>query len=204
MKKNIFCVITVILLLMVLPSFASEREIGMTLEYYHTGNKEIINRVYVMELTNEENKQKLYNDLRSADEGSQRTLNALLGIFKWYHVSQFRKALTPESRVFSEEFIVPEDAISSQSAMLLEKQLDISFHIKTKRNRFVPVGMNIIYDYRELFSDIPRYYPMDKFILLDAVNMENDGDEVLEVLIMKLMHHETEEPVQEEILKEIQ
>ena len=41
-------------------------------------------------------------------------------------------------------------------------QLDISFNVQEARDRHVPVGMNILYDDRELYSDIPRVYPFDK------------------------------------------
>ena len=70
-----------ILLFMFLSSAASAREIVLTLEYYRTDNKDIIDGIYLMELANEKQKQKLYDDLMIADEGSRRTLNALLYIF---------------------------------------------------------------------------------------------------------------------------
>ena len=201
MKKIRLFATGAVLLIIFLPSFASARDVGLTLEYYQTSDKAIIDRVYVTELKNEEYKEKLYSDLMTADAGSRRTLNALIDIFEWYNIDRFRNALSG-GRVFSEEFVLPEDSLSSQNVMVSEKELDVRFNIRTRRNRHVPVGMKIVYDFRELFEDSPKPYPMDRYILLNAMNSKIEDSEILEVLMMKLTHQETEEPVQEEILLE--
>jgi hypothetical protein len=194
MKKYRFYIIPAILLFMFLSSAASAREIALTLEYYRTDNKGIIDGIYIMELANEKQKQKLYDDLIIADEGSRRTLNELLYIFEWNQVLQLRNALTRKSRVFTSEFIVPESSISSQSVMLDDKELNVHFKVKARRNHTVPVGMTIMYDDRQLYFGIPKAYPMDRLVLLhDLSHKENDNEE-LEVLIIKIIHHKTEEP----------
>jgi hypothetical protein len=182
-----------IILVMFLSSAASAREIALTLEYYRTDNKGIIDGIYMMELANEKQKQKLYDDLIIADEGSRRTLNELLYIFEWNQVRQLRGALTRKSRVFTSEFIVPESSMSAQSVMLGEKKLYVNFNVKARRNNTVPVGMTIIYDDRQLYYGVPKAYPMDRLVLLHDLSHKENGDEELEVLIIKIIHHKTEE-----------
>ena len=194
--------VLVVLLLIFLPSFAAA-DVILSLEYYHTSNTELIDKIIVTKLMHEEQKEKLNDDLLVADDSSRRTLNALLDIFEWYQTNQFRKAMTWESMVFSSDFIVPENEISSRSVILSGRQLDISFNVQEARDRHVPVGMNILYDYRELYSDIPRVYPFDKPILLSDVNTPEDSSQDLEILILKITYHETEEPDQEETLQQI-
>ena len=197
MKKYRFYIMPAILLFMFLSSAASAREIVLTLEYYRTDNKDIIDGIYLMELANEKQKQKLYDDLMIADEGSRRTLNALLYIFEWNQGRQLRGALTRKSRVFTWEFIVPESSISSQSVTLDGKELYVHFNVKARKNSTVPVGMTIMYDDRQLYFGIPKAYPMDRFVLLHDLSHKEDGNEELEVLIIKIIHHKTEEAEEE-------
>jgi hypothetical protein len=198
MKKNRFYILPAILLLIFFSSAASAGEIALTLEYYRTDNKDIIDGVYMMELANEKQKQKLYDDLMIADEGSRRTLNALIYIFEWNQVLQLRNALTRKSRVFTREFIVPESSISSQSVMLDGKELYVHFNLKARRNHTVPVGMTIMYDDRQLYFGIPKAYPMDRFVILHDMSHKENGNEELEVLIMKIIHHKSEEPEEDD------
>ncbi len=189
-----------ILFLLLLPSFIFAKELMLTLEYYQTSNREVVDSVYKTELINEGQKQQIYDDLIIADEGSRRTLNTLLEIFKWYQIDQFRKALI-WSRVFTQDFIVSENSISSQNVILPGGQLDASFTVKKRRNHAVPLGMSIIYDDRALFFSIPKTLPMDKFVLLHDRNTREDGNEELEVLILRIIHHETEEPAEDQELQ---
>ena len=101
-----FCMVLVVLLLMSLPSYAAA-DLILSLEYYHTSNTEIIDKIIVTKLMHEEQKEKLYDDLLVADDSSRRTLNALLDIFEWHQTNQFRRAMTWESRVFASDFMVP-------------------------------------------------------------------------------------------------
>ncbi len=183
---------------MFLSSAASAREITLTLEYYRTDNKGIIDGIYLMELAHEKQKQKLYDDLIIADEGSRKTLNALLYIFEWNQVRQLRGALTRKTRVFTSEFIVPESSMSSQSIVLEEKELYVHFKVKSRRNRTVPVGMTIIYDDRQLYYGVPKSYPMDRLVLLHDSNHKENGYEEMEVLIIKIIHHKIEETEEED------
>ncbi len=195
MKKYRLYIVSVILFVLLLPSFIFAKELMLTLEYYQTSNREVVDSVYQTELINEGQKQQIYDDLIIADEGSRRTLNTLLEIFEWYQIDQFRKALT-WSRVFTQDFIVSEDSISSQNVILPGGPLDVSFTVKKRRNRAVPLGMSLIYDDRAVFFSIPKTLPMDEFVLLHDRNTREDGNEELEVLILKIIHHETEEPAE--------
>lgn len=197
MTKYRLYIVSTILILLLLPSRIFAEELMLTLEYYQTSNREVIDSVYKTELINEGQKQQIYDDLIIADEGSRRTLNTLLEIFEWYHIDQFRKALT-WSRVFTQDFVVSENSISSMNVVLPGGPFDVSFTVKGIRNHSVSLGMSIIYDDRALFFSTPQAIPMDKFVLLHERNIREEGNEELEVLILKITHHETEDPVEEQ------
>jgi hypothetical protein len=193
MEKHIFYTVSIILLLIFLPSSALAKDLVITLEYFHTSDPELVDRVNIVELVNKKQREKIYDDLINADESSRRTLSALADIFEWYRISNFQRVLTRESRVFLESFIVPADSITSQSVIISGRQLDIYFNVQSQKNLHVPLGLNIIYDGKELYSDIPRVYPMDKLILLRDLDDSADFTQEVEILILKITRHEEEE-----------
>jgi hypothetical protein len=193
MEKHIFYTVSIILLLIFLPSSALAKDLVITLEYFHTSDPELVDRVNIVELVNKKQREKIYDDLINADESSRRTLSALADIFEWYRISNFQRVLTRESRVLLESFIVPADSITSQSVIISGRQLDIYFNVQSQKNLHVPLGLNIIYDGKELYSDIPRVYPMDKLILLRDLDDSADFTQEVEILILKITRHEEEE-----------
>jgi len=168
-------------------------DLALTLEYYQTDNIDRIDSIYIMKMTIDEERQKLYDDLINADESSRRTLNSIIDILDWYQVSQLRKTLSLREKVFSEDIIVPENLPSSRSISLPEGVLDLNMNIQKKRNHHVPMGMQVVYDDRLIFSDTPRVYPMDKFILLTNLERSVFDSRALDLLFLKIAQHKTED-----------
>jgi len=198
MKKYIARIFMVHILLLFCASFAAAGEILVTLEYFYTNNAHIIGRLHEMELINTERKQKINDDLQNADYSSRRTLTTILDIFEKDEVRQYRSALLWSSRVFASDFIVPENEETYQNVSLPGGELAVSFSVKSRRNKSVPLGMNVHYNDSQIYSGSMTVYPTDRLIMVHESYMQVDDDEEeLEILFMKITRHVSEESEKE-------
>jgi len=181
--KTIFFLITVLLILFPFPAMG---EYIVAFEYYLTTDPAAIKNIKVLEDVNRQKKQILMDDTEYADENSQRTLTALMDIFKWYQVVQYHNAFSPASRVFSEEIIVKENEATYQGFEVPGGYLTVSLDVRSKRNHSIPVGIKILFNNMSIFSGAVRSYPLDQLILLHESFDEVDDDEELEMLFLKL------------------
>jgi len=175
----------------------------ITFEYYQTSDPAVINTVKVMEGVNSEKRQILHDDMEYADESSRRTLLSLMDIFKWYQVTQYREAFPQYSLVFSQDIIVKENEATYNGIEVPGGYLIVSLDVRSKRNRTIPVGINIVYNNVNLFSGALTVYPLDELTLLSESYLEIEDNEKLEMLFMKitrcppdLCSEETEEPAE--------
>lgn len=179
-------IISAFFLLLSLWASASAEDVALRLEYYQSQEAEVVDRVQMMRLVKEKQKQKLYDDMIVADESSRRTINALLRIFEQYESDQLRRALPARARVFSEVFIVPAGEASSRAVMVSGKGLYCRFDVRSKNSRTVSAGMSVVYDEQEIYSGTPAAYPMDQFILLHEDIGTGFFSRTLEMLFLKI------------------
>jgi hypothetical protein len=184
--KNLLLRLSAVLLVTLSSISASAGELIFTIEYYHTGNNEIIDKLLIMEETNEDQRQNIYTNMENADESSQRTLNMLLDIMKWQQNRQYRDTLTTSNRIFSQDFIIEENDSLYQGVMLPEGWLDVSFHIKTKKRHKVSSRIRASYNSIELFSGAQTVYPVDKLILLRESYTASDNDNELGIFFLEI------------------
>lgn len=170
---------------MVFP-FLAKAEHVISIEFYQTSDPSIIKTIKEMERVNREKQQILHDDMAYADESSRRTLVSLMDIFKWYQVSEYRDAFPHTSLVFSQDFIVKENEASFHGAEVPGGNLIMSFDVRSKRNRKIPVGIKVLYNNVNLFSGRLTEYPLDELTLLHESYLEIDDDEELEMLFMKV------------------
>jgi Fic family protein len=175
------------MLLVVLSSIsASAGELIFTIEYYHTNNDEIIDKLRIMEEANEDHRQNIYTSMENADEGSLRTLNMLLDILKWQQNRQYRDTLTASNRIFSQDFIIEENDSLYQGVMLPGGWLDVSFHVKTKKRHNISSKIRASYNSIELFSGAQTVYPVDKLILLHESYTASDNGNELGIFFLEI------------------
>ena len=167
---------------------ASAVDFVVTLEYYQTSESAIIDKIKIMEKMNDEKRQILYDDRTYADESSGRTLNALLDIFQWYQITQYRDTMTQDTLLFSQDFIVSENEATYHGIEVPEGRLDVSFDVRSGKNRKVRIGFRVIFNNVELYSGTPSEYPIDKFMLLHESYLEIDDEKELEMLFIKVTH----------------
>lgn len=163
---------------------ASAEELIFTIEYYHTSNNEIIDRLRIMEETNEDQRQNIYTNMENADGSSLRTLNMLLDMLNWQQNRQYRDTLTTGNRIFSLDFIIEENDSLYQGVMLPEGWLDVSFHVKTKKRHKISSRIRATYNGIELFSGTQTVYPVDKLILLHESYTASDNDNELGIFFL--------------------
>lgn len=165
---------------------ANARDLVLNLEYYRTNNYDSIERIKNIEEHNKEKKQMLLDDIENADESTRRTLQVLQEIFEWYKNIQYREVLTVNDVVFSQDFIIAENEARSYGVNVRGGWLDTSFDAGTKKQHSIPVGIKIVFNGENLFSDGKINYPMDKLILLHESYISTYGYRKLEILFMKI------------------
>ena len=197
MKKYIPWIFAAHVLLLLCASFAAAGEILVNLEYVYKDNSYIIGRLHEMELILTERKQKILDDLKNADDSSRRTLATILDIFEEDEVNQYRKTLW-SNRVFTSEFIVPENDETYQNVSLPGGELEVTFSVKSRRGKSIPLGMNLHYNDIQIYSGAVTVYPTDRLIMVHESYMQVDDDkEELEILFMKITRHVSEESEKE-------
>jgi hypothetical protein len=175
----------IVLFCLLSPSTAKGDHI-ISFAYFQSRDPAVVNNIKMMERTNSEKRQILHDDMEYADESSRRTLMSLMDIFKWYQVTQYREAFPQDSLVFSQDFIVKENEAAYHAVEVPGGQLIVSLDVRSKKNRKIPVDINIMYNNANLFSGPLTAYPLDELTLLHESYLEGDDDEELEMLFMKI------------------